>query len=142
MSNESLNKFQDAVTRTTAAIGVKTSVFVGSAKIKTHISTLAREINTMKQDLGAIVYEMWEKGESDPDQIAQQCQLIKEKHDSIKALEEDISKLERQETEVLGARKPEYGAVAQKMPSCVCPSCTSAFDVQVNFCRKCGTKMA
>ena len=141
MPNEPLNKFQSAVTRTTAAIGVKTSVFVGSAKIKTHISTLKSEISSMKLELGTTVYELWEKGGSNPDVITRQCQTINEKYKSIKELEAEVDKLASQEAEVLGSKKQEDSATSQNAKSFICTGCNTEFDAPMKFCRKCGVKM-
>lgn len=142
MPNEPLNRFQNAITRTTATIGVKTSVFVGSAKLNTHITTLKKEITSLTQDLGATVFELWEKEKNDPDRITQQCQMIKEKYESIVALEVEINKLEQQEAEVLGDKKQEDDISPQKAVGFVCPNCSRAFNTPIKFCRKCGTKMA
>jgi len=142
MSNEPLNKLQNAVTRTTAAIGVKTSVFVGSAKLKTHISTLKKEVFSLTMDLGETVFEAWEKGENNEDKIAQQCQAIKERYQNIEALKIEINKLENQESEVLGQKKQEDSVLPQKTEVYVCPSCSTAFSTVIRFCRKCGAKMS
>jgi hypothetical protein len=143
MANESFSKIQNAVTRTTAAIGVKTSVFVESAKIKTHIGTIKKEIGTMISDLGSIVYEAWEKDEIDTAQIAEQCEQIKAKYESIDELNQEIEKLEKQEGEVLGVKKPDSGGAAmEETPaSYICPNCRLVYEAPVKFCRKCGTKM-
>jgi len=141
MSSEQLNKLQSAVTRTTAAIGVKTSVFVGSAKVKTHIGTIEKEIKSLAAVLGELVYEDWEKGEPAPEHVSRLCRQIKDKHDNIKELEAEIDRLERQESEVLGAKK---AGETKKNPEhvCVfCPNCKAEFTAQINFCRECGAKM-
>ena len=137
-TNESLSKISGAVTRTTAAIGVKTSVFVGSAKHKTHINTLKKEISTLEQELGAAVYELWCAGQTDSEKISAICNLIKEKHENIAEIEVAIEKLERQESEVLGGKKPEGNTAAVF----ICTKCGAAYDSKLNFCRKCGNKMA
>ena len=142
MSNDQGNKFSSAVTRTTAAIGVKTSVFVGSAKLKTHITTIRREIGKLTSALGETVYEAWEKGQSAEDQVERQCRQIKEKYDSIAELEGEIGKLEKQESEVLGSRKPEESKPVENPVGPACPACGAQYAAQINFCRKCGTKMA
>ena len=145
MANESLSKFQDAVTRTTATIGVKTSVFVGSAKIKTQIGTLKNEISSLELELGRGVYESWEKGEVDTVLIQEQCEKIAGKFSNIEKLNQEIVKLELQEEEVLGVKKVD-GGVVQSMDETksqfICPNCSATFDTPIKFCRNCGTKMA
>ena len=138
MPNESIGKLQDMLTRTTATVGVKTSVFVGSAKVRTNINTVKKEINNLYLELGTMVYESWKKEELDPELIEQQCLKIKEKFENIEELETEIAKLEQQEAKVLGAKRQEEKA----MPSFICPNCRTAFDSPIKFCRKCGTKMA
>ena len=143
--SDSINKFQGAITRTTAAIGVKTSAFVGGAKIKTHITTLNKEIATMKQELGESIYESWLKGDANPELITQWCKQIKEKHESIAELEAELAKLERHESEVLGEKKLESGAahqVGSNDAAVVCSNCSATYSEPIKFCRKCGTKMA
>lgn len=130
MASDPFNKFQDAVTRATATIGVKASVFVGSTKLKSQISTLKGEIDSLTGDLGVTVYKLWEKDEIDLDLIVEQCNIIKGKYEEIEGLKVEIENLEREET-----------AQSEKASSLVCPNCNTEFDMPVNFCRKCGTKM-
>ncbi len=144
MADESKSGLQNIITRTTATIGVKTSVFIGSAKVKTHINTIKKEISTLTDELGNIVYELWEKGEEDKERIDRHCQQIKEKYAGLEDLNAEIARLEQQESEVLGNKKQEEN----KQPSSdaseikyVCPSCNTVYEAPSKFCRKCGTKM-
>lgn len=141
MSNEPLNKLQNAVTRATAAIGIKTAVFVGSAKIKTQIATVKDDIETLMLNLGNTVFQYWENGEESQYLIEQECNIIKKKYEIIEELNAEIEKLEREEKEVMGSKAPQGARQAENKISFVCPNCNTTFDKPVNFCRKCGTKM-
>ena len=141
MSNEPLNKFQSAVNRATAAIGVKTSVFVESAKLKTQITTLKKEIDFLKEDLGIRIFELWEQDQATADLIEEQCHKINEGYKKIDQWNLQIEQLEREEANVMGAKIQQKNAHAQKVLGSVCPSCHEKYDEQLNFCRKCGTKM-
>lgn len=142
MSNDAVNKLTDTVTRTTAAIGVKTSVFVGSAKIKTQINTINKDISKLKEELGSLVFNLWEKNITAPDQVSVFCSRIKEKYDSIYTLEADISKLKNQEKEVFGdANKGDRDVAKQDVTTFICQNCSSVYNDPVKFCRKCGNKM-
>ena len=107
MPNESISKLQGVLTRTTATVGVKTSVFVGSAKVRTQINTVKKEINNLYLELGNTVYELWEKDETNSELTEQQCLKIKEKFKNIEELNEEITKLEQQEVKVFGAKRQE-----------------------------------
>lgn len=148
MANETGSKFRDVVTRTTAAVGVKTSVFVGSAKIKTQISTVTREIEALSLELGNMVYTQWAQGELDPERVAAQCRAIQEKHGEIEALNAEIAQLEQQEAAVLGTRKSgaapapgESAPASSPEAEFSCQGCGAAYAAPTKFCRKCGAKM-
>ncbi len=143
MPNETKSSFQDMVTRTTAAIGVKTSVFVGSAKVRTHINTIKKEISRLSLELGNTVYALWEKDETDAERIDQQCQAIRDKYDEIAKLSDEIVRLEKQEAEVLGVKKEQSPKPPTETASSVfiCPGCQSEFNTPSKFCRKCGARM-
>lgn len=141
MSNEPLNKFQSVVNRATAAIGVKTSVFVESAKLKTQIATLKKEIEFLKEDLGITIFDFWEKGEATADLIEEQCYKISEGYKKIGEWNLQIEQLEREEANVMGTKIQQKNTHSQKVLGFVCPSCHERYDEQLNFCRKCGTRM-
>jgi len=144
VANEPVNKLQSAVTRTTAAIGIKTSVFMESAKIKTHISTLKKEIDTLISELGTMVYTSWENDELVMEQINIHCEQIKAKYINIEELTQEIEKLETQEKEVFGKKKAEESVNAANVAATqyVCSSCNTTYQSPVKFCGKCGTKMS
>ena len=141
MSNESINKFQNAVTRATAAIGVKASVFVGSAKLKTQIGTFKNEIEKLSLDLGKNIFRLWNEGKVDRELIDEKCTAIKKKYENINKLNTEIEKLEREEANIMGVKTKQKVPELGKKPLFSCPNCNETYDTPVKFCRKCGTKI-
>ena len=115
---------------------VKTSTFLEINKIKTYISTLSGEIETLKKEIGELVYQEWSvTGNVTLETISEKLNLINEKQEIIRTQEEEVVRLNESEKQILGA-----GENAQQ-PVLVCPNCGQTYDAAPKFCRKCGTKM-
>ena len=118
-------------------LNVKTSTFLEANKIKTYISTLNAEIETLKREIGDAVYQEWNAtGEVTLEPLGEKLNAINEKLETIKVQEEELVRLNESEKQILGAAEP---TAAQ--PVLVCPNCGQTYDSPAKFCRKCGTKM-
>ncbi len=117
-------------------LNVKTSTFLEINKIKTYISTLTGEIETLKKEIGDLVYQEWSATDNVTlDAISDKLNAIKEKQEIIKTQEEEVVRLNESEKQILGASETAQQAVL------VCPNCGQTYDAAPKFCRKCGTKM-
>ena len=72
-------------------LNVKTSTFLEINKIKTYISTLTGEIETLKKEIGDLVYQEWSATDNVTlDMISDKLNAIKEKQEIIKTQEEEV----------------------------------------------------
>lgn len=124
------DKFKSIFTKTIATVNVKTSSFIESAKLKTHINTLEKEIENLFNEIGKKSFESWAKVETDTFDLNDCFISVQQKKEQIATLEKEIYKLELQQKEVLGAKE-----------LYICPSCKTTFENQIKFCKKCGAKM-
>ena len=132
-------------------LNVKTSNFLELNKIKTYISTLKSETDTLMSDIGEIVYQDWTQGEITIEHIQDKLMDIAEKKAIIKQQEAYLDELELKEKQILGGSNNGQEAGAASPADCqkvqgaetavICPNCSQRYGVAVNFCRKCGTKL-
>lgn len=127
-------------------LNVKTANFLEINKIKTYISTLKTDIETLKLELGAALYENWKAGEAPTTvEMEEKLRLIQEKEELIVAQEAEAERLAEMEKQILGETdRPAAPAAASEPagdPVLVCPNCGQVYDRAFKFCRKCGTRM-
>ena len=115
------------------AINVKTSGFMEESKCKTYIATLEKEIQTMKLNLGELVYAKSVAGESFEEQAAETIQKIQEKYEEIKQQKLLIEKLAAEQKQILGASQ--IDAVKY------CAQCGAQNAGNYKFCSKCGAQL-
>jgi formyltetrahydrofolate synthetase len=147
--------FKESFTKGLTTINMKTSNFMEETKIKTHISSLENEINTIELNLGKSLFEKWKNGEEYKEGIEETLTLIQSKYDEIETQRQNIEKLHEEEKQVLGTQQtqsaqPAYGApapeVQQAAPQAAqggkfCPACGAQNDPNYKFCCKCGTAL-
>jgi hypothetical protein len=159
--------FKESLTKGLTTINMKTSNFMEESKIKTHISSLENEINSIELNLGKSIFEKWKNGENYQEGVEETLNLIQSKYAEIEAQKQNIEKLHEEEKQVLGTQQqaqpvapapgtqqaqpvqPAYGApapeVQQAAPQAAqgkfCPSCGSLNDPNYKFCCKCGTAL-
>lgn len=140
MEDDAFGKFKSSFTKGVAAINIKTSVFLESAKFKTHIRTLQSEITVLKQEIGDFVYESWRLNNFDLTNIEVKLHQILQKTEAINDLKQQIQKLESQEKEVFGNKESKNTEVITP-PAFVCSQCGTTYAFEVRFCKKCGNQM-
>jgi hypothetical protein len=92
-------------------------------KVKTRISTLGKSREELLTALGAVAYEQWRSGASDPSAFG----TLGEK---VRAVELEVAQLKTRLDELEGTR--DAGRVA-------CPACGESNAHGAAFCTKCGT---
>lgn len=112
------------------AINVKTSSFIEESKLKTYISTLEREIQVLKTNIGEMVYAKSISGESYEAGVMEIVRHIQGKYEEIAQQRAAIEKLAAEEKQILGT--PETGAVK------FCAKCGAQNSASYKFCSKCG----
>lgn len=145
MADERIDNFKTSITKGVAALNVKTSVFLETAKIKTQINTLENEIKNLKSEIGDKTFWDWKNQIFDLANIQDALQLILQKVEKIEILRQAIIKLENQQKEVFGEKTSNTGntmlSVNNEENRFVCSKCQSLYSSPTKFCRKCGNRM-
>lgn len=116
------------------AINVKTSSFMEESKCKTYISTLEKEIQSLKQNIGEIVYSKATAGEDYKEAVAEIIQTIQGKYEEIEQQKKAIEQLAAEERQILGTAQT---AESVKF----CPKCGAQSAANYKFCSKCGSPL-
>ena len=98
----------------------KAGDFVSIQKLKGQIYTLERSVDKKYQELGAIVFEEYAKGEKINDESAVVCEEISQVNANISELREEL---------------------ASKHGCKVCSVCEAEVPTDAMFCMKCGAQM-
>ncbi|MBQ2886435.1 MAG: zinc ribbon domain-containing protein [Alphaproteobacteria bacterium] len=116
------------------AINVKTNSFMEESKCKTYISTLEKEIQVLKLNIGEIVYSKSVIGESYEEAVAEIVQQITGKYQEIEQQKKAIEQLAIEEKQILGT--------SQTVESVkFCSQCGAQSAANYKFCTKCGSPL-
>ena len=74
---------KESLSKGITTINVKTSSFMEESKCKTYISTLEKEIQILKQNIGEIVYAKSVAGESYEEEVTKIIEQIQSKYAEI-----------------------------------------------------------
>ncbi|HHW48018.1 MAG TPA: zinc-ribbon domain-containing protein [Clostridiaceae bacterium] len=114
-----LEKFSRKITETAKAAAKKSGDLVEVTKLNMSISAEEDKIKKTFAEIGKLVYERYNKGESVPEGIEGFCEKIKGYEENIKEMKEKIYTLKNIK---------------------ICPSCNAELEINANFCSKCGMK--
>ena len=120
MAEFNFDDLKKTITDAADVVTKKTEAFVSIQKLKGQIYTLERSIDKKYQELGAVVFEQYSKGDKINDESAVVCEEISRVNANIAELREDL---------------------ASKHGCKVCPVCEAEVPVEAMFCMKCGTQM-
>ena len=118
MGNDFFDGLSETITRTAKEFGERAEGLYEAQKLRSRISGEERLAEKAKADLGNLIYQRYESGESMDDEIAALCEEITQHQKKIHEL-----------------KKKAAGKRGQKL----CPSCHKAVDQEVAFCPYCGT---
>lgn len=124
------------ISKSLTAINLKTSNFMEQNKIKTYISTLESEINTLKSEIGDKVYQNWEQGLFHLEGIEEKLESAKCKKALIKEQEKALEILDIKEKQILGEMTTKAKEIKEDVA--FCPKCGTENKVGYKFCVKCG----
>ncbi|MDO5417525.1 MAG: zinc ribbon domain-containing protein [Lachnospiraceae bacterium] len=148
--------FKQEFSRQITKINMKTSTFMEENKIRTYITTLENDIMELKRRSGELGYQLWMDGQFDVSKLEPMYQEIAEKYCLIQEQERLIVELQEKNRQVLGTNPAPaaQGAPGQGMPGAapvqgmpgaapgnVCPKCGEVCAPNVNFCKRCGTRL-
>lgn len=117
------------------AINVKTNSFMEESKCKTYISTLEKEIQNLKQNIGEIVYGKTITGEEYKEAVEEIVREIQGKYEEIEQQKKVIEQLAVEERQILGTAQT---AESVKF----CPKCGAQSAANYKFCSKCGSPLS
>ncbi len=131
------------LSRQLTKINVKTSAFMEENRLKTYISTLEGEIANLKLQSGELGYNLWKDDRFDVEKLIPLYKEITGKYQQIQEQEKQIKALGEQNRQILGEPSGAgAGGGAPGAPSGnVCPQCGEVCAPNVNFCKRCGTKL-
>lgn len=125
---------KESLSKGITAINVKTNSFMEESKCKTYISTLEKEIQTLKMNIGEIVYGKTVTGESYEDAVLEIVREITGKYEEIEQQKKTIEQLAEEQKQILGT--------ASSVESVkFCPKCGVQSSGVYKFCSKCGSPL-
>ncbi len=139
MANDAFQKLKSTVNRGITTISVKTSSSLEKSKIKTHIESLGKEIESRLLNVGTSAYKLWEKDTKDYSSLNNQFVFIKQKYDEIEALKCELAAIDERDNQILGNNIDEIPTDGTQQ--IICTQCGTQYETAVKFCRKCGNKM-
>lgn len=133
-----LDTMKSTISKGITTVTVKTSSSVEKAKLNTQISSVSKDMERLKQEVGNKLYVLWETDSFDISKVEEELNSIKEKKEKIHKLQDQLEELDAQANSMLGANGKETPQVSV---ACVCSNCGNQYEQRINFCVKCGTKM-
>ena len=124
---------KESLSKGITAINVKTSSFMEESKCKTYIATLEKEIQTLKMNIGELVYAKVTAGEEYQENVVEIIRQINGKYEEIEQQKKNIEKLAAEEKQILGTTPTE----AWKY----CAKCGAQNVENYKFCSKCGSPL-
>lgn len=124
---------KESLSKGITAINVKTNTFKEESKLRTYISTLEREIQTLKMNIGEMVYAKSLIGESYEEGVAELVKQIQGKYAEIENQKAAIEQLAIEQRQILGTS--ETAAIK------FCLKCGSQNSGAYKFCAKCGNPL-
>lgn len=129
--------FMDSFNKGITTLNMKTNNFVEVSKCKTYITTLEKEIEQLKLEIGTKLYEQHKNGESDTSSIEQHMLTIDSKYQEIEQQRARMRELEEEEKQVLGNNT----AAAPSEDVIFCGQCGAKNAGNYKFCCKCGSPL-
>ena len=118
MGNDFFDGLSETITRTAKEFGERAESLYETQKLRTRIAGEERLAEKAKADLGNLIYQRYEAGESMDDEIAVLCEKIAQYYKKIHELK---------------------AKAADRRGQKICPSCQKEIDRDVAFCPYCGT---
>jgi len=135
-----MDSLKESLTKGIATINVKTNNFMEESKCKTYISTLEKEIVSLKQAIGENVYNQWIAEEDISKGSIELLEEIKLKYAAIEEQKEKIKNLAITEQQILGTTSQQTTKTesVSKQSVIVCKNCGMQNVSTYKFCIKCG----
>ena len=131
-----MSSIKNTLSKGITTINVKTNSFMEQNKIKTYISTLENEIDSLKNSIGDKVYMSWRNGGIDLSMIESELSAIKAKEEMIIEQRRRLQQIDNEEKQILGNDSSNSNSRI-----IYCGMCGSQNNVGSNFCIKCGNRL-
>lgn len=138
MQDNLLDTMKSTINKGITTVTVKTSSSVEKAKLNNQISSVSKDMERLKREIGNKVFVLWETDSFDINKVEEELNSIKEKKFKINKLQEQLEELNAQANTMFGTNGKETPQVSM---ACVCSNCGNQYEQRINFCVKCGTKM-
>lgn len=125
-----MDKVMQGINKGVTTVGVKSKEVIETSKLKGQISIFERNKKDALEELGNIVYVMFQKNDFDTERIKSKCEYITRFDSQIKDTLEEIKKIQIKSQEALG--KPRVIKICD---------CGAEIHEGVRFCTKCGKKV-
>lgn len=125
---------KESLSKGITALNVKTNSFMEESKCKTYIATLEKDIQTLKTNIGELVYAKTLIGESYEEPVAEIVRQIQGKYEEIEQQKKAMEQLAAEGRQILGTSQS-IGAVKY------CANCGAENAGNYKFCSKCGTPL-
>lgn len=130
-----LEKFKRSIDRSVASMGLQSSTYLETERLKGKIENINANICKIYSELGENIYAQWEKGEVDEQHIEMVCENIKKLQEEMQEHKDRIEWLEAEKARILSENTK---GTANKMDTVIF-SCGHTNDVKAKFCTVCGS---
>ena len=117
---ENFESFGKVIAETAETVARKTEDTIEIQKIKSKIRVMVRNNKRDYQDIGKIIYERFQNGQIEDEELLELCQTIEEREEVIDDYKKEVA--------VIKGLK-------------MCRSCKTHLEPNSEFCSKCGTKV-
>lgn len=125
-----IDKFMQGINKGVTTVGVKSKEVLETSKLKGQISIFERNKKDALEELGNIVYVMFQNNVFYTERIKSKCEFISRIDTKIKDTMEEIKNVQIKSQEALG--KPRVIKICD---------CGAEIHEGVRFCTKCGKKV-
>jgi NADH pyrophosphatase NudC (nudix superfamily) len=127
-----LEKFKKTIDKSVATVSVKSNEFIEVTKLKTQNTSLEKEIDLLKKQLGAAYYNHWKTGAVDATSFEELCIDVQNKENTINGNLNKIESLQNENEQILGS---------QSQGDAIICSCGKSNSSTAKFCIGCGNKL-
>ena len=140
--NGTIGKIKNAVNGSVAVVEAKTTSTLEKSKLNSQIKTLQYERSVRIGNLGEKAFALWNSGNLTEKLLQSELEAVAAVNQETERLKKEIEAIEKREQHIINANLPGSGNQAYQSIKVVCPECGEVYDHDVNFCRKCGSRIS
>ena len=129
--------FMDSLRRGVDRAGFELDRFLRANRVRSQIGGLRSRVDEETRQIGLHLFELYQRGESIPEELRGHCEQIKQYQAEIAQREAELEAINREaapqgEQEPFEAERPEAGT---------CPSCGESLPAAAVYCPRCGVNL-